>query len=94
MEDLALGFHHALANGLVEVCSRVRELGGPRNVVLCGGVFQNLLLTRLTCHALRSAGLIPWAPGVIPVNDGGLALGQIVIANAQRDADAPDRRED
>ena len=79
--DLALGFHAALARALVEACSRVRDAGGPGTVVLAGGVFHNRILTRLTGRRLGKAGLQPVLPGEIPAGDGGLALGQIVVAN-------------
>lgn len=80
--DLALGFHIALANSLASACARVRDRGGPVEVVLCGGVFQNRILTRLTEQALQAADLRPISPGLIPINDGGLALGQVLAANA------------
>jgi hydrogenase maturation protein HypF len=81
-EALAFGFHVALASAMAEACHRVRESGGPNKVVLCGGVFQNRILVELSTQALRRWGLEPIVPGLIPVNDGGLALGQIVVANA------------
>jgi len=80
--DLALAFHVALAESLAGICARVRDGGGPGTVVLCGGVFQNRILTDLTKQALAAAGLVPIPPGKIPVNDGGLALGQVLAANA------------
>jgi hydrogenase maturation protein HypF len=79
-ERLAFGFHAALADCLVEACRRVQKNGGPRQVALGGGVFQNRLLTRLVARGLSQCGLVPLLPGVVPVNDGGLALGQVLIA--------------
>ena len=84
--DLALAFHVALAESLAGACARVRESGGPEEVVLCGGVFQNRILTDLTKQALKAAGLAPVPSGLIPVNDGGLALGQVLAANADTSA--------
>jgi hydrogenase maturation protein HypF len=78
---LAAGFHKALASALARACASIHDRGGPRTVVLCGGVFQNRILTRLTDIALREAGLHPVTPGHVPVNDGGLALGQILVAH-------------
>jgi len=85
--DLAAGFHAALAGAAACACARVRDEGGPAVVVLCGGVFQNRILTRLTALALQAAGLDPVLPGTIPVNDGGLALGQVLVANAKMAAE-------
>jgi hydrogenase maturation protein HypF len=82
IEHLALGFHTALAESLAAACARVCDRGGPAEVVLCGGVFQNRILSRLTAKALQALGLKPALPGRIPVNDGGIALGQVLVANA------------
>jgi hydrogenase maturation protein HypF len=82
--DLAAGFHAALAAALAECCARVKERGGPEVVVLCGGVYQNRILTRMTQKELRRRGLVPVPPAAIPVGDGGLALGQVLIANARQ----------
>jgi hydrogenase maturation protein HypF len=86
--DLAAGFHRALADAFARSCAIVRERGGPETVVLAGGVFQNRLLTGLIDRALKKNGLVPVLPGPIPVGDGGLALGQLVIANQAPDAGA------
>jgi hydrogenase maturation protein HypF len=83
---LALAFHDALAGAAAEACVRVSEAGGPKTVLLCGGVFQNRLLRRLTSAALEEAGLRAVAPGLLPPGDGGLALGQLVVANALKEA--------
>ena len=58
-------------------------------MALCGGVFQNRILTRLTARELEAAGLQPLMPGAVPVNDGGLALGQALVAGSM---EAEDRR--
>jgi hydrogenase maturation protein HypF len=83
---LAAGFHSALAEALAVACSRVREGGGPSLAVLCGGVFQNRILTRLTAQALKAAGFEVVLPGLVPVNDGGIALGQIMVAASAENA--------
>jgi len=77
---LALGFHQALARALVDAARRLHHAGGPREVALCGGVFQNRLLVKLVSSGLKENGLVPLAPGPVPVNDAGLALGQVLIA--------------
>ena len=81
---LAAGFHQALARTAATACSRTRDRGGPATVVLCGGVFQNRLLVDMTRLALESMGLRVVSPGVIPAGDGGLALGQVLVANCSR----------
>ena len=80
--DLALAFHQALADALVLCAVRVRDAGGPHHVALCGGVFHNRILTRACSEGLRAAGLEPLLPGTHPVGDGGLSLGQVLVAGA------------
>jgi len=54
-------------------------------VVLSGGVFQNCYLTEKTVVLLEQAGFRVLTHALVPPNDGGLALGQAVIAaNVQR----------
>ena len=79
---LAWAFHQALAEATAEACARVAHAGGPRKAVFCGGVFQNRILVELASQALTRQGLEAVLPGAIPVNDGGLALGQVLVANA------------
>ena len=80
--DLALGFHLALSRALALCAVRIRAAGGPRVVGLGGGVFHNRILTRACVDGLRAAGLEALAPGLIPVGDGGLSLGQALVAGA------------
>ena len=48
---------------------------------LSGGVFQNVTLLGLTVPLLRQAGLDVYTHSLVPPNDGGIALGQAVVAN-------------
>ena len=79
---IAARFHHglsaAVATTAVGLC---REYQADR-VVLGGGVFQNRLLLEQTSKLLREHGLDVFAPAKFPANDGGLSLGQSVIALA------------
>ena len=51
-------------------------------VALSGGVFQNLLLLRLTLAGMRQQGLEVITHRRVPPNDGGIALGQLLVGNA------------
>lgn len=79
-------FHRGLA---VAVANMVKKLSivdtSPRfdTVVLTGGVFQNRLLLQLTRDLLQVHGFIVLTPARIPANDGGIALGQALIASAK-----------
>jgi hydrogenase maturation protein HypF len=78
---MAARFHRGLAKGIVAACRRWPEMP----VVLSGGVFQNQLLTEWVCEEFEEVADSPrqlGLPGSIPPNDGGLAVGQLVIAAA------------
>lgn len=70
--------HYAIAEGILTVSRRFPGLP----VALTGGCFQNRLLTERTAAVLRCAGRECLLPGLIPVNDGGLAAGQLAVAAA------------
>lgn len=72
--------HATIASIVLEACRRVRETTGLTAVALAGGVFQNRMLADRCERALAGAGFDVLAGGLVPVNDGGLALGQAAIA--------------
>ena len=77
---LAFEFHRRLAAMLVAFASRAAQGRGTEYLVLSGGVFQNpLFLSMVVDYAVR-AGLTPLWPVEFPPNDGGISLGQAVIA--------------
>jgi len=74
-------FHNTLVKMGVAICQKIRVQGGPKKVALTGGVFQNRLLSERMKAALEKAGFEVLVHRLVPCNDGGLALGQAVIAN-------------
>jgi hydrogenase maturation protein HypF len=76
--NIAMKFHRAIANLILDVCRTVPE----RHAVVCGGVFQNRVLLELLHEAIVEDGIGLHLPGKIPVGDGGLAMGQLVVADA------------
>ena len=74
-------FHNTLSAAIVEVCCRIRKSDGLDRVCLSGGVFQNHLLLGLTGTQLRRLGFGVFLHAMVPANDGGISLGQAVIAN-------------
>lgn len=78
---IAAAFHNTIAAIVVEMCRRLRAAEGIRNVCLTGGTFQNLYLLDRAAADLRSNGFEVFLHSKVPPNDGGIALGQAVIAN-------------
>lgn len=87
-DDLSRGIEksriaHRFHRSLAELIGQVAERVNVRQVVLTGGCFQNVLLADLARARLESAGFIALTHREVPPNDGGLALGQAVIAATQ-----------
>jgi hydrogenase maturation protein HypF len=73
---LAARFHRTIAEWTLSACREADE----ETVALSGGVWQNVLLLRQTQALLERAGFRVLTPRLIPPNDAGLALGQLVLA--------------
>jgi hydrogenase maturation protein HypF len=78
--DIAATFHHSLALASVAVCQEIRSSSGLGRVVLSGGVFQNRLLSEEMVTLLEKEGFEVYTHRLVPPNDGGVALGQAMIA--------------
>lgn len=77
---IAARFHVAVARMIAEVCTRLRAAGAGKIVGLTGGVFQNSLLVQMVVDELHREGFEVLVHQRVPANDGGLALGQAVLA--------------
>jgi hydrogenase maturation protein HypF len=73
-------FHHAVAHLIVGLA--IAKGDGTRTIALSGGVFQNALLLRLAIAALRDNGFEVLTHRHVPPNDGGIALGQLLVGNS------------
>jgi len=73
---IAARFHNALVAWIVEVAAGAKL----KQVVLSGGVFQNRYLTERAAEALESRGFEVYTHRQVPPNDGGIALGQLVMS--------------
>jgi len=80
--EIGARFHAAVADISVALSLRFREQFGIHQVALSGGVFQNMRLLQATLDRLREHRFEVLHHRVVPPNDGGLALGQAVIAAA------------
>jgi len=86
-------FHNTVAAFLAAAAGRAREATGLETVALSGGCFANRLLAARLADLLRGEGFEVLTHRDIPCNDGGVALGQAVIA-ARRAQDAGPARAD
>jgi hydrogenase maturation protein HypF len=73
-------FHESMARVIVSTCKELSTRTGIERVALSGGVFQNGLLTPRVLEGLKSTGLRPFIHRRVPTNDGGISLGQAIIA--------------
>ncbi len=76
-------FHGTLAEGIAEWAATFAVAHGERRVALGGGCMMNRVLTESLCDRLRRRGLVPLLARAVPPNDGGLSLGQALIARRQ-----------
>lgn len=86
--QLSRRFHCTVVEMAAEVCGRLAERTGLDRVVLSGGVFMNEYVLVNTMRRLAARGLSPYCHRLVPPNDGGVSLGQILIAHAQTSGDA------
>ena len=74
-------FHNTVARMILRLCQLISGKTGITQVVLSGGVFQNRLLLKKTVGLLEAGGFKVFTHRQVPANDGGISLGQAVIAN-------------
>ncbi len=80
-------FHNTLIRLFDELCRHLRKTTGIERVALSGGVFQNGLLLRGLTSALEKSGFLVYTHRLVPTNDGGISLGQAVVAAARAGED-------
>jgi hydrogenase maturation protein HypF len=74
-------FHRTMAEVILLGCRQVREESGVNAVALSGGTFQNALLLEQAIPLLEQQGFTVYRHRRVPANDGGLCLGQAVLAD-------------
>ena len=75
-DTISSKFHNYLASVILEICKK----SGIRNVALSGGVFQNHLLLDKAFRLLKENNFKAYTNFKVPVNDGGISLGQAYLA--------------
>ena len=78
---ISLKFHNSLVRAIILMCEKLRENTGAETVALSGGVFQNTFLFLKAFRELEKRGFKVYSNFKVPVNDGGISLGQALIAS-------------
>ncbi len=78
--QIAARFHVTVAELTTAACVRIGERTGLGTVALSGGVFQNVLLSRLLTRLLSAHGFEVLRHRRVPPNDGGISFGQAAVA--------------
>jgi hydrogenase maturation protein HypF len=84
MSIIAKRFHNTIIALSIEICKLLRDKYEINQVALSGGVFQNEIILKGIYAGLKRDGFKVYTHAQIPCNDGGLALGQLVVANYKR----------
>jgi hydrogenase maturation protein HypF len=82
---IATKFHRSVAEAVCESVRKLNQATGIKKVVLSGGSFQNRFLLTEIEKSLYNSGLQIFTQELFPSNDGGIALGQLVIASKRRE---------
>ena len=72
-------FHNTIITAIQRVVEKLSSLHQIKEVVLCGGVFQNMYLLERAINGLESAGMSVFIHDKVPTNDAGISLGQAYI---------------
>ncbi|MFN2302190.1 MAG: carbamoyltransferase HypF, partial [Anaerolineales bacterium] len=83
MPTISGKFHNSIADVIAKICKMMRQEFHINEVILSGGVWQNRLLLKKTLSLLERSEFTVFIHRQVPTNDGGLSLGQAVIAIRQ-----------
>lgn len=81
--EISAKFHNGICRLILDLCTEMAVESGCRHVALSGGVMQNKYLMLKVIQELKDSGFTPLCHKNVPANDGGISLGQAVIANYQ-----------
>lgn len=80
IKKIAASFHQTMIDIFTFMAEKMRTKTGLNRVVLSGGCFQNKILLKGTIDKLIFHGFDVYCHSQVPANDGGISLGQAVIA--------------
>jgi len=83
VSEISTKFHNGLVNVLSQAAKKIRDEFGISEVVLSGGVFMNIYLLSKLVDSLEESGFSVFTHQKVPANDGGISLGQAVIASVK-----------
>ena len=78
---IATKFHNTMDRVICDMALRIRKESGINKLALSGGTFQNKYLVEMLFPMLEDANFEVFYHRKVPCNDGGIALGQLVIAS-------------
>ena len=78
---ISLRFHNSMVAMIADVCGKLRERFKINRVALSGGCFQNTYLLSRSIEQLEKVGFEIFYHKKVPPNDGGISLGQALVAN-------------
>ncbi|AEA34279.1 carbamoyltransferase HypF [Hippea maritima] len=81
--DLAMMFHNTIIDAVFENILNISHSNNIKNIALSGGVFQNEIILSGIVSRLNKKGFDVYFNNTAPINDGGIALGQIWLANSR-----------
>jgi hydrogenase maturation protein HypF len=79
--QISAKFHNSVSLMILDLCQVIARTTGIKQATLSGGVFQNRLLLRTAVPLLKRQGFLVLTHQQVPTNDGGISLGQVVVAN-------------
>lgn len=80
IEDISAKFHNTMGIATVDMIRKISETSGIRKIILSGGVFENLRLLTDIIERLKVINFEVYFNQEIPINDNGIAVGQLAIA--------------
>jgi hydrogenase maturation protein HypF len=78
--DIAAKFHNTVAQVILQSAIKIRTDASLTKIVLSGGVFQNKYLLEKSTDLLKRNKFMVFSNHLVPSNDGGISLGQLIIA--------------
>jgi hydrogenase maturation protein HypF len=82
VEEIASAFHATLTAAFAAMSCEMRKITGINRVALSGGCFQNRILLEGIITELKKKDFEVYYHSQVPANDGGVSLGQAVIAGS------------